>query len=147
MTDEPERDEDEILLLKPDQSVDVRTPRLVAEADGRLNAIVLPLPVIVKSVPVVEVAKSTEPDETCWPAGPTALIVPALAPIQAPLYATQPLSKLMPFEAEVVAVPSVSAPTIVVEALMVEEALETKPLLNVSVVVVALFVNGYAKFA
>ena len=51
---------------------------------------------------------------------------------------------MIPFEAEVVARPNVSAPTIVVEALIVEDALETKPLENVRVVVVALLRKGYA---
>ena len=55
-----------------------------------------------------------------------------------PAYATHPLRRLIPLLADVVAVPNVSAPTIVVEALMVEDALDTKPLENVSVVVVAL---------
>ena len=71
-------------------------------------------------------------------------MVPEFCERQVPLYARQPFRRLIPFEAEVVAVPKVSAPTIVVEALIVEDAEDTKPLENVSVVVVALLINGYA---
>ena len=71
-------------------------------------------------------------------------MVPEFCERHVPLYARHPLRRLMPLLADVVAVPNVSAPTMVVEALMVEDALETKPLENVRVVVVALLVNGYA---
>ena len=57
-------DVDDILFWKVDQSLEVRTPRLVADALGRLNVIVLPAPVTVKSLPVVEVAKVTAPLDT-----------------------------------------------------------------------------------
>ena len=60
------------LPLKVDQSDDVRTPLFVALAEGRLNVMVWPDPVIVKSLPVVDVAKRTEPEVTCWPVGPIA---------------------------------------------------------------------------
>ena len=56
-----ESDDEEILLLKVDQSVEVRTPRLVADALGRLKLIVLPVFVIVKSEPLVVVAKVSAP--------------------------------------------------------------------------------------
>ncbi len=47
-----------ILLLKVDQSVEVKRPRAVAEADGTANVCVLPDEVIEKSVPDVVDAKS-----------------------------------------------------------------------------------------
>ena len=62
---------EEILLLKRDQSVVERRPRFVALAVGTLKVMVAPEPVIVKSVPVVLVAKSAVPVVVC-PAGPTA---------------------------------------------------------------------------
>ena len=51
------RDEEDILLLNIDQSVDDSLPLAVAEEKGRLNVWVSPLAVMVKSVPVVEVAR------------------------------------------------------------------------------------------
>ena len=57
----PESDVEEILLLNTDQSLDESAPLLVAEAVGRLKVMVAPEPVMVKSVPVVEVAKSAVP--------------------------------------------------------------------------------------
>ena len=60
-----ESDVEEILLLKVVQSADESRPRAVFAAVGMLKVIVWPEPVIVKSLPVVEVAKSTEPEETC----------------------------------------------------------------------------------
>ena len=47
---------EEILLLKVVKSVDERAPLAVAEAVGRLKVMVLLAAVMVKSVPVVEVA-------------------------------------------------------------------------------------------
>ena len=57
----PERDVEEILLLNTDQSLDESAPLLVADAVGKLKVMVAPEPVMVKSVPVVEVAKSAVP--------------------------------------------------------------------------------------
>ena len=51
----------EILLLKTDQSLVESAPLEVAEAVGRLKVMVFPVPVTVKSVPEVEVAKSAVP--------------------------------------------------------------------------------------
>ena len=67
---------------------------------------------------------------------------PVPVPIQVPLTAKQPCERSIPFCAVVVAVPSVRAPVIVVEALIVVDADETNPLASVSVVVVALFGNA-----
>ena len=53
----PERDEEDILLLNIDQSVDDSLPLAVAEEKGRLNVWVSPDAVIVKSVPVVDVER------------------------------------------------------------------------------------------
>ena len=142
-----ESDVEDILLLKTDQSAVVSSPRFVAEADGKLNVIVFPAPVMVKSEPEVEVANVAAPLVTCWPAGPTAVISELTVGKQLPFIAKQPAVILTPFAAVVVAPVSVSAPVIVVEALMVEDAEDTKPFVNVRVVVVALPINGYAKFA
>ena len=57
----PESDVELILLLKVDQSAEVRSPRLVAEDEGRLKVKVPPLLVMEKSVPVVEVASVSAP--------------------------------------------------------------------------------------
>ena len=51
------RDEEDILLLNIDQSVDDSLPLAVAEEKGRLNVWVSPDAVIVKSVPVVDVER------------------------------------------------------------------------------------------
>jgi len=53
----PERDEEDILLLNIDQSVDDSLPLAVPEEKGRLNVWVSPLAVMVKSVPVVDVER------------------------------------------------------------------------------------------
>ena len=58
------------LLLKTLQSVVVSRPRFADEADGRLKVIVAPEPVMVKSLPVVEVAKRTAGPVVVCPAGP-----------------------------------------------------------------------------
>ena len=50
---------EEILFWKVFQSAEVSLPFVLVEAAGRLNVMVLPLPVMVKSEPVVEVAKVT----------------------------------------------------------------------------------------
>ena len=62
---------DDILLLNVDQSLEVRTPLFVADALGRLNVIVLPVPVTVKSEPFVEVAKVTAGPVVVCPTGPS----------------------------------------------------------------------------
>jgi len=60
--------------LKVDQSVVERKPRFDADAVGALKVIVSPDPVIVKSVPVVDVANVVVgPSDVC-PVGPIALI-------------------------------------------------------------------------
>ena len=57
-------DEEESLVEKEDQSAEVRSPLLVAEEDGMLKVSVLPEPLMVKSVPVVEVASVAVPEVT-----------------------------------------------------------------------------------
>ena len=54
---------DEILLLNTDQSALVSAPRAAADALGRLKIVCWPELVIVKSVPVVLVAKVMAPLE------------------------------------------------------------------------------------
>ena len=83
---EAERDEDEILLLKTDQSVPERSPRTEAAALGRLKVIVFPAAVIVKSVPVVEDARSCVPPVCVWPAGPNAVMPAPLVESVVPSY-------------------------------------------------------------
>ena len=68
-------EEEESLVLKVLQSAEVRSPLLVAEADGMLKVTVLPEPEMVKSVPVVEVASVATPLVTVCPVGPTAVSV------------------------------------------------------------------------
>ena len=99
---------------------------------------------MVKSVPVVEVANVTAPLEVVAKPVPIAVIVPAFCEIHVPLYWRQPWRRLIPFPAEVVAVPRVRAPTMVVEAFSVVDAVVTKPPENVIVVEVAFPTNGYA---
>ena len=53
---------EEILLLNTDQSFEESAPLLVALAVGKLKVMVFPAPVMVKSVPAVEVAKSAVPE-------------------------------------------------------------------------------------
>ena len=57
----PESEVEEILLLKVFQSVEESLPLFAAEANGRLKFSVLPVFVIVKSVPVVVVASVSAP--------------------------------------------------------------------------------------
>ena len=59
----PESEEEEILLLKTLQSVLESSPRLSVEAVGRLKIVCWPALVMVKSVPLVLVAKVTAPDD------------------------------------------------------------------------------------
>ncbi len=59
------------MFEKEVQSVEERRPRLVPEAVGRLKVMVAPEPVMLKSVPLVEVAKRAVPVVVC-PAGPSA---------------------------------------------------------------------------
>ena len=66
---------EESLVEKEDQSAEVRSPLLVAEEDGMLKVSVLPEPLMVKSVPVVEVASVAVPEVTVCPVGPTAVSV------------------------------------------------------------------------
>ena len=73
------------LLLKVFQSAEVSLPVFAPDAAGRLKVMVEPEPVMVKSEPTVEVANVTAPLETCWPAGPTAVIEPAFCEMHAPL--------------------------------------------------------------
>ena len=63
-------DVDEILELKVDQSVDESFPFDDTPANGRLNVRVEPDPVIVKSVPVVDVASVTAGPVVVCPTGP-----------------------------------------------------------------------------
>ena len=63
-------DVDEILELKVDQSVDESFPFDETPANGRLNVRVEPDPVIVKSVPVVDVARVTAGPIVVCPTGP-----------------------------------------------------------------------------
>ena len=109
ITDAHESEVDDILLLKFVKSAEVRRPRLVSEADGMLNAMVWPLPVMVKSLPVVDVAKSTEPEDTCCPSGPTAEMSELAEGKHVPLIEKQPVVMLTPLLAVVEPV-KVSAP-------------------------------------
>ena len=123
----PESEVEDILFWKMLQSAEVSLPCVVADAEGKLNVIVAPEPVMVKSEPEVEVAKLTGPKVTCWFAGPTAVMVPPPAAKHVPLSEKQPVAILIPFAAVVVAPVRVSAPVIVVDALIVEEAFAIKP--------------------
>lgn len=58
---EVSREVEEILLLKTDQSLEVRRPRAEAEAEGKLKVRVAPEPVIAKSVPLEEEATVRAP--------------------------------------------------------------------------------------
>jgi hypothetical protein len=62
-----ERDVEEILLLKVVQSVDERRPRADADAVGMLKVMVFAAAVMVKSVPVVEVARIWVLPVWVWP--------------------------------------------------------------------------------
>ena len=62
------------LLLKVVQSAEERSPRLVAEADGRLKVMVSPDPVMVKSVPLVDEAKVVVGPSEVWLSGPMAVM-------------------------------------------------------------------------
>lgn len=64
----------ETLLLKVVQSVEERSPLLADEAVGRLKVMVSPEPVMVKFVPVVEVAKVVVGPSEVWPRGPIAVM-------------------------------------------------------------------------
>jgi hypothetical protein len=90
---------DDTLLLKRDQSEVERRPRFAEDAVGILNVMVLPLAVMVKSVPVVELARVTDGPVCDWPVGPMPVIPPpAPVLIQFPLIAKQPPERLMPPE-------------------------------------------------
>ena len=58
------------LLLNVLQSVVDNSPLFEAEAVGKLNVSVDPTPVIVKSVPVVDVASVTDGSVVVWLTGP-----------------------------------------------------------------------------
>ncbi len=79
--------------LKVFQSVEVRSPRLADDALGRLNVTVEPVPVMVKSLPVVEVANTTAGPVVVCPTGPME-VRPEIR--QVPLTAKQPAFKLIP---------------------------------------------------
>ena len=58
-----ESEVEDSLLLNVVQSAEVRRPRAVADAFGMLKIVCWPLLVMVKSLPVVDVAKVTAPVE------------------------------------------------------------------------------------
>ena len=62
---------EDILFWKVDQSLEVSTPLFVADAEGRLKVMVAPEPVMVKSEPVVEVAKVSAGPVVVCPTGPS----------------------------------------------------------------------------
>jgi len=64
------REVEEILLLKILQSVEANLPWFTEDAKGRLKVNVEPLPVTVKSVPVVEVARVIAGPVVVCPVGP-----------------------------------------------------------------------------
>ena len=73
----------EILLLKTDQSAEVRRPRTAADALGRLKVRTSPEAVMLKSEPEVEDARVWVEPVWYWPAGPIA-VMPPPAPASAP---------------------------------------------------------------
>jgi hypothetical protein len=107
MTDAPEREVEETLLLKSVQSAEESLPVFAAEATGRLKVIVFPLAVTVKSVPVVEVARVTAGPVWREPAGPievTAAVRPWVR--QVPLTAKHPAERFTPFAKVELAAPA-----------------------------------------
>ena len=80
-----------------------------AEDEGMLKVICWPAPVMVKSLPVVEVAKVTAPLEVVAKPVPRAVKVPALWVMQVPLYWRQPEVRLRPFEKVEVAEPVIES--------------------------------------
>ena len=62
---------EEILFWKVFQSAEVNLPLVFVEAVGRLNVMVEPEPVTVKSDPAVEVANVTAGPVVVCPVGPT----------------------------------------------------------------------------
>jgi hypothetical protein len=68
---------EDTLLLKSDQSLVERKPRFADEAVGALKVMVFPLPVMVKSEPVVEVAKTMVGPVCVCPVGPIAVTKPS----------------------------------------------------------------------
>ena len=70
MIEAPEREVEETLLLKLDQSVKESLPEAAAEAKGRLKLRVAPEPVMVKSVPFVVEARLTAGPVVVCPVGP-----------------------------------------------------------------------------
>ncbi len=92
------------LPLKRDQSAEESFPVFAAEAVGKLYVIVLPEAVMVKSVPVVEVARVTVLPVCVWPAGPMAVMpLPPLPEMHVSFIEKHPAVRLMPFAAVEVA--------------------------------------------
>lgn len=81
---------EEILLLKTVQSVAVSLPVFEADAIGRLKVTVSLDAVMVKSLPVVEVANVTVVPLCVWPAGPIWLMPPPPEPHAEPVPETVP---------------------------------------------------------
>jgi hypothetical protein len=103
---EAESDDEEILLLKSDQSVVERRPRFAADAVGRLKVSVLPLPVTVKSVPeVLEANVIVGPVCNC-PVGPievTAAVTRPRDEVAVSVYPPDPFpTRMFPYEGAVV---------------------------------------------
>ena len=95
----------ESLLLNVVQSVEERSPRLEADAVGKLKVSVLPEPVMVKSVPVVEEASVTDGPVASCPSGPIPVSepLPVPPPTHVPLMEKQPpFFKSIPLAYEVV---------------------------------------------
>ena len=80
-----ESEEEEILFWKVDQSVDVSTPRFVADAEGRLKMVCCPELVMVKSTPLVVVANVIAPLLVVAYPVPIAVRVPAFCVRHVPL--------------------------------------------------------------
>ena len=71
-------------------------PLEVSDANGRLKVCVLPLAVMVKSVPFVEVARSCVPPVCVWPKGPSAVMpVPAVASVVPSKVSPEPIASAL----------------------------------------------------
>ena len=69
-----ESDDDEIFCENTVQSAEESNPRFDPDAVGRLNVMVSPEPVMVKSVPLVDVAKVVVGPSDVWFRGPMAVM-------------------------------------------------------------------------
>jgi hypothetical protein len=103
------------LLLNVVQSFDVSNPLFDPDADGRLNVIVDPEPVIVKSVPVVDDASVIAGPELVCPVGPIDVI--ADVKYVASNEQVTPLHVKSPKSSDAISVGAIDTPSVVVSAL------------------------------